>query len=184
MAIGVEDILHLLQTQGAARYGQEPVSQLEHALQCAQLAEQAGCATELVIACLLHDLGHLVSEGRDEGGPPNVDDVHQYLALPFLRGMLPDAVLDPIRLHVDAKRYLCRVEPGYRDGLSPASRHSLELQGGAFDAAGAEAFLAQPHAEDALLLRRFDDLAKEPGRNTPPLAHYAGLLRSLAPQEA
>lgn len=184
MALSVEDVLHLLRTRGEARYGQERVSQLEHALQCAQLAEQAGCATELVVACLLHDLGHLVSGRGDAQGPPDVDDVHQYLALPFLRGMLPDSVLEPIRLHVDAKRYLCHAETGYWDGLSPASKRSLELQGGAFDEAAAHGFLAQPHSEDALLLRRFDDLAKTPGKGTPPLAYYADFLRSLAAQEA
>ena len=134
MPIAVEDVLHLLQTQGESRYGQERVSQLEHALQCAKLADQAGCSPELVVACLLHDLGHLVAARRDGEGAPDVDDVHQYLALPFLRGLLPDAVLDPIRLHVDAKRYLCHAEPEYWAGLSPASKHSLELQGGRFDA--------------------------------------------------
>jgi len=184
MALSVEDVLHVLRTQGEARYGRERVSQLEHALQCAQLAEQAGCAMELVVACLLHDLGHLVSERRDGEGPPDVDDVHQYLALPFLRGLLPDAVLEPIRLHVDAKRYLCHVEPAYWEGLSPASKHSLELQGGAFDEAAAHGFLARPHSEDALLLRRFDDLAKTPGKATPPLTYYADFFRSVAAQEA
>lgn len=184
MALSVEDVLHLLHTQGQARYGQERVSQLEHALQCAQLAEQADCSPALVVACLLHDLGHLVARRRDGSGPPDVDDVHQYLALPFLRGLLPQSVLEPIRLHVDAKRYLCRIEPSYWDGLSPASKHSLELQGGIFDEAAARAFFAETHAEDAVLLRRFDDLAKEPGRKTPPLAYYADVLRSLAPQEA
>jgi predicted HD phosphohydrolase len=89
-------------------------------------------------------------------------------------------VLDPIRLHVDAKRYLCYSEPGYRDTLSPASKRSLELQGGTFDAEGAQAFLMQPHAEDAVLLRRFDDLAKTPGIATPSLAHYAAILRGCA----
>lgn len=184
MPIGVEDVLHLLRTQGESRYGQERVSQLEHALQCAKLADQAGCTPELVVACLLHDLGHLVAERRDGEGAPDVDDVHQYLALPFLRGLLPDAVLDPIRLHVDAKRYLCHAEPEYWAALSPASKHSLELQGGRFDADGARAFLSQRHAQDAVLLRRFDDLAKVPGRTPAPLAYYADFLRSVALQEA
>jgi predicted HD phosphohydrolase len=108
------------------------------------------------------------------------DDVHQFLPLPFLRGVFPDSVLDPIRLHVDAKRYLCYADTGYWETLSPASKRSLELQGGIFDAAGAQAFLRQPHAEDAVLLRRFDDLAKTPGAATPPLEHYAAILRECA----
>ena len=184
MALAIEDVLHLLRVQGEAQYGREQVSQLEHALQCAQLAERAGGTPHLVAACLLHDLGHLVAERHDGEAPPDVDDVHQYLALPFLRGVFPDAVLDPIRLHVDAKRYLCYAEAEYWAALSPASQHSLELQGGRFDADGARAFLSQPHAKDAVLLRRFDDLAKVPGRTTPPLAYYADVLRSVAPQEA
>lgn len=188
MALGIDEILHLYRTRGAAMYGGERVTQLEHALQCAHHAERSGATRELVVACLLHDLGHLLahrvadmpgSEPGEEG-----DDVHQFLAIPFLRGVLPDAVLDPIRLHVDAKRYLCYSEPGYWDTLSPASKRSLELQGGPFDAAGARHFLRQPHAEDAIVLRRFDDLAKDAGRTTPILEHFEPGLRGLALQEA
>lgn len=180
----IDDILRLLQARGEDRYGEEAVSQLEHALQCAQLAEQAGCGAELVAACLLHDLGHLVGVQRAGRIPQGVDEIHQVLAIPLLRGLFPDSVLDPVRLHVDAKRYLCCAEEGYWDGLSAASKRSLELQGGRFDAAGARTFLRMPHAEDAVLLRRFDDLAKTPGRATPPLAYYADVLRSVSLQEA
>lgn len=188
MALGIDEILHLYRTRGAAMYGGERVTQLEHALQCAQLAERSGGTREFLAACLLHDLGHLLAHragempGFEEEG--QTDDVHQFLAIPFLRGVLPDAVLEPIRLHVDAKRYLCFCEPGYWDTLSPASKRSLELQGGPFDAAGARHFLRQPHAEDAIVLRRFDDVAKDAGRPTPALGHYEPVLRGLALQEA
>jgi predicted HD phosphohydrolase len=101
-----------------------------------------------------------------------IDDTHQYFALPFLRGVFPDAVLDAIRLHVDAKRYLCRVDPGYHDRLSDDSKRSLALQGGVFDDATAAAFLARPGARDAVMLRHWDDLAKQAGLATPPLAHF------------
>lgn len=178
MALAVEDIVHLYRTRGAAMYGRERVTQLEHALQCAQLAEQSGAMPELIVASLLHDLGHLLA--RRTGEPPEApDDAHQFLPVAFLRGVLPDSVLDPIQLHVDAKRYLCFYEPGYWNTLSPASKRSLEVQGGTFDAEGARRFLRQSCAEDAIRLRRWDDLAKEPGRATPPLEHYAGLLRAL-----
>jgi len=177
MALSIEDIVHLLEMRGAERYGGEGVSQLEHALQCAQLAEEAGSTPELIAACLLHDFGHLLTQRSDGEESADVDDVHQYLAIPFLRGVFADAVLDPIRLHVDAKRYLCRTDPEYWPALSPASKHSLELQGGVFDAEGAHGFLRQPHAEDAILLRRWDDLAKVPGKPTPPLERYAAILR-------
>ena len=180
MALTVEGILHLLEARGVAMYGDEAVTQLEHALQCAHLAEAADCPAELVAAALLHDLGHLLAPK----GSVDADDVHQFLALPFLRGVFPDSVLDPIRLHVDAKRYLCYSETGYWDTLSPASKRSLELQGGTFDAEGARGFLRQAHAEDAVLLRRFDDLAKTPGAQTPPLEHYAAILRDCALEAA
>jgi len=179
MALTVEQIVGLYGARGAAQYGSEAVSQLEHALQCAALAERTHAAPELVAASFLHDLGHLLAEAPHENGR-EVDDVHQYLAIPFLRGVFPDAVLEPMRLHVEAKRYLCRAEPDYWDALSAASTHSLELQGGVHSGSQAEAFLARPHAADAVSLRRWDDLAKVAGTGTPALAHYAHILGKVA----
>jgi phosphonate degradation associated HDIG domain protein len=179
MALTISEVLRLYESRGAAQYGSEAVSQLEHALQCAALAEQDGAAPALVAASLLHDLGHLLAEAPHVLGR-EADDLHQYLAIPFLRHALPEAALEPIRLHVDAKRYLCRADAGYWAALSPASRHSLELQGGAFTAAQAARFIERPFARDAVLLRRWDDLAKVPGKRTPPLAHYAEVLEQLA----
>ena len=179
MALNVADIVVLFETRGANSYGSEPVSQLEHALQCASLAEEAGATPELVAACLLHDLGHLVAPKPHEIGRRE-DDLHQYIAIPFLRGAFPRAVLDPIALHVDAKRYLCAVSGTYWGSLSPASKHSLELQGGVFSEAEAQAFIARAHASEAALLRRWDDQAKTPGASTPPLAHFARVLESCA----
>jgi len=179
MALSVEDIAVLFQVRGREMYGREAVSQLEHALQCAQLAEEAGATPELVSACLLHDLGHLLAARKDEMRD-DVDDCHQYFAIPFLRGVFPDAVLEPIRLHVDAKRWLCAAERGYWDTLSAASRHSLELQGGVFDLGAARRFIEQPHASEAVLLRRWDDLAKTPDKATAPLRHYLSVLESCS----
>jgi phosphonate degradation associated HDIG domain protein len=179
MSLGVDDIIGLYRIRGAAQYGSEAVSQTEHALQCAMLAAEAGASSELVAAAFLHDIGHLVAE------LPHVleratDDVHQYLAIPFLRGSFADAVLEPIRLHVDAKRYLCKAEPGYWASLSPASKHSLALQGGSLDAIAAERFLSRPFAWDAIRLRRWDDRAKMAGRATPGLRDLEPLLRGIA----
>jgi phosphonate degradation associated HDIG domain protein len=176
MALALEDIAALFETRGAGMYGSESVSQLEHALQCAQLAEHWGAQPELVTACLLHDVGHLLAE-RPHEIDNDTDDVHQYIPIPFLRGVFPDSVIEPIRLHVDAKRYLCGTQPGYWETLSPASKHSLELQGGRYSAQEAQAFLDRPHASEAVLLRRWDDLAKTPGLPTPPLSHYIRLMR-------
>jgi phosphonate degradation associated HDIG domain protein len=183
-AFGIEDIILLLKTRGAARHGREMVSQKEHALQCAQLAEDAGAPHALVAASLLHDLGHLLAERRDGEFAPDTDDVHQFLPIPFLRGVFPEAVIQPIRLHVDAKRFLCLCEAGYWDRLSPASKHSLELQGGMFGQDDANRFMGLPYASDAVCLRRWDDLAKTPGRRTPDLAYYEHILRDVALQRA
>jgi phosphonate degradation associated HDIG domain protein len=179
MALSADEILELYERRGKEMYGAERVSQTEHALQCAMLAAESGASAELIAAALLHDFGHVIAElprtFEREG-----DDVHQYIAIPFLRGTFVDAVLEPIRLHVDAKRYLCKVERGYRDSLSPASQRSLELQGGSLDAIAADRFLSRPFSWDAIRLRRWDDLAMIAGRPTPSLHDFEPLLRSIA----
>lgn len=155
----------------------EPVSALEHALQCAQLAEWAGAPPSLVVAALLHDVGHFV--GGADAVADTQDDAHEQRALPWLGGALGPEVTEPIRLHVAAKRYLVAADPGYAGTLSPASRHSLVLQGGPMTAAEREAFEALTFAPDATLLRRWDDAAKTPGKPTPPLEWYLALVDEL-----
>lgn len=174
----LDDIALLFSRQGASQYTGEPVTQLEHALQTAHLAEQSDADDALVTACLLHDLGHLLS---GLGGSPDatptlrgIDDTHQYVALPFLRGLFPDAVLDAIHRHVDAKRYLCHANPSYFARLSDDSKRSLVLQGGVFDTEQATAFLEERGARDAVLLRQWDDRAKQAELPTPSLAHFLG----------
>ncbi len=176
MALMPADIKTLFATRGLAWYGSEPVSQLEHALQCAHLAQSEGAPAALVAACLLHDLGHLLGEASEDPAMREIDDAHQYVVMPFLRPQFPEDVLAPIRLHVDAKRYLCAVEPDYWLGLSDASRCSLELQGGPFSRREAVQFIAQPHAKSAVRLRRWDDRAKQPYALTPDLAHFMRAL--------
>lgn len=171
----IDDIIELFETRGSAWYGNEAVSQLDHALQCANLAAESGAEPELVVASLLHDIGHLLTQ-QDESLASERDDVHQFIMQPFLRDLFPEAVLAPIRMHVDAKRYLCATEPGYREALSPASRTSLELQGGAFNPDMAGRFISLSYAKDAVNLRRWDDLAKTPGALVPPLASFADLM--------
>ena len=172
MALTLPDIEQLFARRGGEQYSGEPVTQLEHALQSAWLAESEGADDELVTAALLHDLGHLLHELGDTPSLQGIDDVHQYRALPFLRGLFSETVLDAIRLHVDAKRYLCAVWPGYFASLSDDSKRSLALQGGIFDAGQAEAFIAQRGAVQAARLREWDDKAKTPGLVTPPLSHF------------
>lgn len=180
MAAILDDIRRLFADRGAAQYDGEPVTQLEHALQTAHLAEQSGADDELVAACLLHDLGHLLQDLGETPTLRGVDDVHQYAALPFLRGLFSERVLGGIQLHVDAKRYLCATRPGYHEALSDDSQRSLVLQGGPFDEAQAAAFIARPGAAEAVQLRLYDDRAKTAGLATPPLAHYLARARRCA----
>lgn len=173
-------IVALFDRLGGRAYAGEPVTQLEHALQSAALAQAAGAPQALVAAALLHDIGHLLN---DEGETPTergVDDLHQFHGAKFLRAAFGRAVAEPVRLHVEAKRYLCATRPGYYDSLSADSRRSLALQGGIHDAAGAEAFARNAFADDATKLRLWDDQAKVAGMPTPSLADYLPLLERVA----
>ena len=168
-------LLSLYETRGTAQYGREAVSQTEHALQCAALAEAEGCAPALAAAVLLHDVGHLLAK-RGEGG----DDKHEDIGWGFLKSTFGPDVSEPVRLHVDAKRYLCAVEPDYFSILSPASVRSLELQGGKLPTHGVQEFRNHLFAEDAVRLRRWDDRAKVPGALTRPLREYREFLLDLS----
>ena len=186
MSLTLTEVITLLERCGQIQYGMEEINQLEHALQCADLAENAGETPEIVVASLLHDLGHLLVETRDgqQVKKTKRDDLHQYIALPFIRSLFPAAVLEPIRLHVDAKRYLCLIDQGYWASLSAASKHSLELQGGVYSLAEASAFIAQPFAAESVRLRRYDDLAKVPKKSVPSLSYYTSHLHQVVLKSA
>lgn len=173
-------VAELLRSRGHRRYTGEPVSHLEHALQTAHLAEQSQADDALVCACLLHDLGHLLLDSEASPADEGVDDRHEARALPLLKGLFPPVVLHSIGLHVQAKRYLCFADPAYLDRLSEDSQRSLMLQGGAFDALQAARFMARPGAAQAVRLRVWDDLAKQPGLATPPLGHFLERASRLA----
>ena len=180
MALTLQHIERLFEERGGEQYSGEPVTQLQHALQTAALGEAEGASDMLVTAALLHDLGHLLHDLGDTPSMHGVDDVHQYRVLPFLRGLFDDAVLDAIKLHVDAKRYLCATRPGYHDNLSVDSQRSLRLQGGIFSAVEAASFITQPGAQGAVSLRLWDDLAKDADKVTPSLAHFMQRVRRCA----
>jgi phosphonate degradation associated HDIG domain protein len=174
----LEDIERLYATRGGLSYG-EDVTQTEHALQCAVLAQASGAAPSLVVAALLHDIGHLFEREEDVVHAAS-DDRHEVAGAQALKGLFGEAVRGPIALHVRAKRYLCLKEPGYLEALSSASRASLILQGGPFDAAEAAGFARLAHASDALALRRFDDLGKSAEPAGRSFADFAPLMRSIA----
>lgn len=176
----LEALERLYAERAGAAYG-EGVSQLEHALQCAVLAEAEGAPPSLIAAALLHDVGHLY---EDEPGALEVDRRHEITGAQALKGLFGEAVRAPIALHVAAKRWLCFAEPGYVETLSPASRRSLELQGGVFDAAKARAFERQPHWREAVAVRRWDDLGKSAEPSGRAFADFVPLLRQLGERKA
>ena len=171
----LDTILSVLLERGARQYGGEAVSQLAHALQCATLAERAGAPAALVAAALLHDFGHIVGKEDDLAG---IDSVHETLGASALAAWFGPEVTEPIRLHVEAKRYLCAAEPDYQARLSPASVRSLALQGGPLARADAAAFAAERFATHAVALRRWDEAAKDPRAETPGLEHFRPSLES------
>lgn len=155
----------------------EPVTALEHALQCAQLAEWAQASPSLIAASLLHDIGHFIEAPLLSDA---LDDVHEMRAVPFLSQAFGTAVVEPVRLHVQAKRYLVATDLQYLGNLSAASVHTLHLQGGAMCRDEVLLFEDLPYAVEAVALRRWDDLAKKPGGRTPRLDHYLPMLRDLS----
>jgi phosphonate degradation associated HDIG domain protein len=172
----VDEIFARFRRYGDAAYIGEPVSQTEHMLQVAHFAEEDGASPTLVAAALLHDFGHLIHDLPEDSAEHGIDTRHEELGFAFLERHFPAAVVEPVRMHVVAKRYLCAVDPPYREELSPASILSLELQGGPLDEAGVQEFERSPHAADAVRLRRHDDRGKIPGAEVPGLEHYRQVL--------
>ncbi|MGO9471130.1 MAG: phosphonate degradation HD-domain oxygenase [Isosphaeraceae bacterium] len=168
----VDTIMELFARRGAAAYHGELVSQTEHALQAANLAERQGAPDRLVVAALLHDVGHLL-DGQDEDlAGRGIDGRHEEAGCAWLARHFGPEVTEPIRLHVAAKRYLCAASPSYLNGLSPASRLSLSLQGGAMNDQERAEFESNPAHDDAVRLRHWDDTAKVPRLEVPGLEHY------------
>lgn len=168
-------ILSLFEDRGDSQYGGEAVTQREHALQAACLAQQADASPALIVAALLHDLGHLLHGLPQDAPAQGIDDVHEELAARWLKKFFAMEVVAPVQLHVAAKRYLSR-DVNYRRRLSAPSEHSLLLQGGPMSDAEAAEFEAQPHFDAAVQLRTWDDAAKIAGLQTPPVTHFAGYI--------
>ena len=174
----VDAIARLFAERGDQAYLGEPVSMSQHMLQTAHVAELAGAAPALVVAALLHDLGHLVHGMADDSADYGVDTVHEEAGARWLATHFGPEVTEPVRLHVAAKRYLCATDPTYLAVLSPASLHSLELQGGPFTADEAGAYAAVPFALDAVSVRRWDDMGKLPDEVVPGFEHFRPLIET------
>ena len=168
-----EEVLGLFAATGGNTYS-EQVSMQQHALQAAALVRASGAQDALVLASLLHDVGHFLAQPDSEFG---VTD-HGTTGGAWLAERFVAVVSEPVRLHVAAKRYRCFVDPAYEEELSPASIGTLRLQGGAMSAAEAREFEAEPFAQDALALRSFDDGGKVAGLDIPVLEAWRPLLDS------
>lgn len=179
----IDRLFETLETGGSARYGMEPINQLDHALQCAAQAENESAGASLITAALLHDIGHLVHK-LGIAAERGIDDRHEALGEKLLRRWFNDDVVLPVALHVDAKRYLCTVEPGYFNRLSLGSVRSLELQGGPFTENEALDFISRPGGEDAVRLRRWDEDAKVKHLRTPSLNHFRPYVETSLKRDA
>jgi phosphonate degradation associated HDIG domain protein len=156
-------LLRVFEAEGSGEYLGEPVTVAQHMLQTGAAARRAGAAGSLVVAAVAHDVGHFtgVRSGRDLMS--GIDNHHDEVAASWLGTWFGEAVTEPVRLHVAAKRYLCAVDPAYYDQLSEASRYTMQVQGGPMSPDEVEEFARRPYAEDAVALRRWDDLGKDPG---------------------
>ncbi|NJP43315.1 2-trimethylaminoethylphosphonate dioxygenase [Actinacidiphila epipremni] len=176
----LDPLAELFAGPGAAEYLGEEVTVAEHMLQAGALAEAEGAAPHLVAAALLHDVGHF--DGAHVTGKELMagsDNRHSHTGADLLARWFGPEVTEPVRLHVAAKRYLCAVEPGYRERLSAASEYTLQVQGGPMGEQEAAAFARLPYARDAVAVRRWDEAAKQPSADGRTFAHFLPLLTAL-----
>ncbi|MGH7168843.1 MAG: HD domain-containing protein [Gemmataceae bacterium] len=175
----IDHIFTLFTEKGQGAYFGEAVTETEHALQCAHRAEQSAANDALIAAALLHDIGHLLHGLPEDIAGHGIDGRHEHEGAVWLQHYFESAVVAPVRLHVAAKRYLCAMEPDYFTGLSPSSRLTLRLQGGAMSQQEIRSFEQEPGFRFAVAVRRWDDEAKVPGLAVPGLEHYRKRLEAV-----
>jgi phosphonate degradation associated HDIG domain protein len=167
-----DEIFVIYSNKAIRRYGLSNVNQLQHALQAAALAEQNGEPASMIVAALVHDIGHMVHDLGEDPAKDGVDDLHEQRGAEFLALHFGPEVVEPVRLHVPAKRYLCAVDPAYFSKLSDDSVRSLALQGGPMNSSEVSDFERLPFANEAIRLRRLDEAAKDPKAETAPVTHF------------
>jgi predicted HD phosphohydrolase len=175
----IDDLFTLLSNEGEAWYAAEPVTHRQHALQCAWLAECAGESSEMIIACLFHDIGLLINpieDGEDEHGPTD----HDLVGTTALRRIFSENVLAPIRLHSTARRHLAGLDETYLDRCSPSARREINHLGGPLIGSQSMVFRCMAGAEEAILLCHYDDLARIDRASTPDLDYFKPLAQRLA----
>lgn len=175
-----EEILAIFQERGSSAYFGESVSMAEHALQAAHFAQLAAAAPALIVAALLHDIGHLVEQVPSDIADWTVDAHHEQVGSLWLAKRFGPAVSEPVRLHVPAKRYLLATDPAYFAKLSPASVITLRLQGGPMTTDEVARFETEQFHEEAVRVRQWDDQGKVAGLKTPLLGDFRSLIEQLS----
>lgn len=175
----IELIVDIFETRGAESYLGEKVTMSEHMLQTACLAESEGADDELVVGALLHDVGHYADAFSAYSPDDTIDKRHDLVGARLLENDFSPRVVNGVRLHVAAKRYLCAVEPDYLAKLSSASVHTLELQGGPMRVDEVHEFESRIGSRDAVKIRRWDEVAKVVGVVTPPLSHFVPAIKRV-----
>ena len=172
----VDKIINKYQSNGGQYLG-EKVTMTEHMIQTAMIAEQNHSSESLICACLLHDYGHFILEDPDHLVSKSIDGKHENIGFNFLKNYFKPEVFEPIKLHVQAKRYLCR-NKSYWSSLSEASKVSLKLQGGVMNDKEAKKFISLKFHDDAILLRKYDDDGKIPNIKMKTIEDYRNLINS------
>ncbi|MEM7225492.1 MAG: HD domain-containing protein [Pseudomonadota bacterium] len=175
----VDFLADIFERRGGEQYLGESVTMAEHMLQGATMAERAGQPETIVVAALLHDIGHFTSEFGTFTMADTADRYHEEAGAKVLERFFPEEVVDCVRHHVAAKRYLCAVRPEYLERLSPASIHSLHLQGGPMAAEEVARFEKNPNLKAILQVRHLDDAGKRAGEDTPPFSHFAPMVQRV-----
>lgn len=169
----------IFERRGGEEYLGEPVTMAEHMLQGAYLAEQQGEPEQIIVATLLHDIGHFTSEFGTFSMDDTHDKYHEEAGARVLERFFPGIVTDCVRLHVAAKRYICATDPAYLGQLSEASIHSLRLQGGPMNAEEVAEFEKHPNVREIVRVRYLDDAGKVADMVTPGFAHYAPMVQRV-----
>ena len=172
----VDEIINKYKTNNSLYIG-EKITISNHMIQTAMLAEKDNSPKSLVCSCLLHDYGHFIIENPDLLVSKLLDGKHEYLAFKFLNKYFKPDVVEPIKLHVQAKRYLCR-DNSYYKLLSKASRISLKLQGGIMSDKEAKKFASLKFHNEAIMLRKYDDDGKVPDLKIKKIDYYRDLINS------
>lgn len=174
--LALNDLVDIYTGRATGQYGLALINQLAHAVQSAYHARAQGFSSAVVVAALLHDIGHMVHQLGEHPASQGIDDEHEVIGANWLTRYFVEDVTEPVRLHVAAKRYLCTVETDYFSKLSKDSIESLALQGGQMSEAELTTFQASPFWKDAVALRRIDEMAKDP---QGPMPHFEEFTKEL-----